>query len=275
MTLDGRPADAAALRAHIAATPLGDDPASMRAGFAARLGLQPSLRPHADGGTVTGEGPEVLWFHGGGYVFGAPETHGRAAQRIAAYGLAVRLPRYRLAPEHRWPAMLDDALALIDAAPGRVLLGGDSAGGHLALVAALHRPGRIAALALISPNTDRTGLSGTRGRTTDAMNDDAGDRDLWRLAAPGLPDAHPDASPLLADLDALPPLHVELGGDEVLLDDGLLLAQAAARQRRDVALHVTAGMFHMFPLWPDVLAEGAATLDRVGAFLRHHSGSAT
>jgi acetyl esterase/lipase len=262
-----RPHDEAALRTHIGATPMGDGVDAMRGGFAARLGPQPDADVVA-GGLALGQGPTVLWFHGGGYVMGGPQTHVLAARGIAATGLRVVLPRYRLAPEHRWPAMLDDALAAIDAVEGPLALGGDSAGGHLALVAALHRPGRAAALAVIAPNTDRTGRSTTRGARGDAMNDGATDAALWRMAAPDLRDDHPDASPLLADLGSLPPLHVEVAGAEVLLDDGLLLAAAAARQGVAVSLHVTPALFHLFPLWPDALPSGASAVMRIGAFLK-------
>ena len=251
--------------ARIEAEPLGRAPEAMRAAFARRLGEQAEAQA-VPGGLAVGRGPTLLWLHGGGYVFGAPETHVNLAHALAEQGVRVVLPRYRLAPEHPWPAMLEDALAALDAVTGPVALGGESAGGHLALNAALARPGRAAALVLFSPNTDRTGLSATRGSTRDAMNDDEGDRALGRMAMGGVADDDPAASPLLADLSALPPLHLSVASDEVLLDDTLLLARRAALAGVAVDLRVTPGLFHMFQLWPQAIPEGAWAAARAGAY---------
>lgn len=262
--------------ARIEATPLGETPEAMRRGFARRVGDQPPGEPVTLGGVealAVGSGPTLLWFHGGGHVFGAPETHMRLARGLAAEGLRVVLPRHRLAPEHRWPAMLEDALAALDAAEGPMALGGDSAGGHLALNAALARPGRASALVLFSPNTDRTGRSETRGSTRDAMNDDAGDRRLGEMALGALPDDDPAKSPLLADLSGLPPLHLSVASNEVLLDDALLLARRAAIAGVAVDLHVTPGLMHMFQLWPQAIAEGAAALARAGSYAAARSSA--
>nr|WP_156169394.1 alpha/beta hydrolase fold domain-containing protein [Wenxinia marina] len=273
--MDRRPRTFGDVVALIAATDLGDSPDEMRAGFARLAGPQPgaeALRLGPVEALAVGQGPTLLWFHGGGYVFGAPGTHLALAHGLAAGNVRVVLPGYRLAPEHPWPAMLDDALAALDALDGKVILGGDSAGGHLALNVALQRPGRAAGLALISPNTDRTGRSTTRGRETDLMNDDATDARLAAMAMPGMAPEDPAASPLLADLSGLPPLHLELAGDEILLDDGLLLARAAALAGARVSLHVTPEMFHLFPLWPDAIPEGQAALARIATFARRLSG---
>ncbi|MGR3540892.1 MAG: alpha/beta fold hydrolase, partial [Hasllibacter sp.] len=181
----------------IEAHPLGDTPAEMRAAFPARIGPQPPAGDHPLG-LVVGTGPPVVFLHGGGYVFGGPESHVAAAARLAAGGLRVILPRYPLAPEHPWPAQLDAARAALDAVPGPVAVAGISAGGHLALNLALASPGRVTALALISPNTDRSGRSATRvpNEGADAMNDDAGDRRLGEMALGHLPDGDPAKSPL-------------------------------------------------------------------------------
>ncbi len=267
-----RPRTEAALRAHIADVPVGGDVAARRAGFARLAGPQPEAEAISPGGIpclAVGSGPVLMWLHGGGYVFGSARTHLALASSIAAAGVRVILPDYRRAPEHPWPAMLDDALAVCDAL-GPVCVGGDSAGGHLALALARRRPCR--GLALISPNTDRTGRSTTRGRTGDAMNDDATDAWLGRIAMPGMAPDDPDVSPLLADLSGLPALHMELAGAEMLLDDGLLLASAAALQGVDMRLHVTPGLFHMFALWPDAVAQGAATLGRIAGFAQECAG---
>ena len=252
--------------------PVVGAPAEMRRAFAALAGPQPTLAWRRVGDVPVAvvpargaDGTPVIWFHGGGYVFGAPQTHAIMGRRLAAAsGREVLLPAYRLAPEARWPAMLDDALSVIDALDGPLILGGDSAGGHLAIMAALARPGRIAALALVSPNTDRSGLSRTRAANSasDAMNDDADDRALAALAFGR--SEHADASPVLADLSGLPPIWIAASTAEVLLGDALLMAEALERAGVPVDFDLVYGMMHMWTLWPDALAKGAATLDRIG-----------
>lgn len=198
--------------ARIEANVLGDTPPDMRESFAQLLLGGAADAPSPVGSAVKLGGidglliapscddandvavdraPGLVWFHGGGYVFGSPETHWRVGAAIATMAArAVFLPRYRLAPEHPWPAQLDDALTVVRALQHdgqRVALAGDSAGGHLALTTALAlaREGRpVAALLLCSRNTDRSGLNTTRGANDprDPMNDDAQDTALARLA---------------------------------------------------------------------------------------------
>ena len=258
----------------IEAHPLGDTPAEMRAAFPRRIGPQPAGEPHPLGLRV-GRGPRVLFFHGGGYVFGEPESHLAAATRLAAAGLEVVLPRYPLAPEAPWPAQLDAARDDLASVEGPVAVAGISAGGHLALNLALDMPGRIAALALISPNTDRTGRSATRvpNEASDAMNDDEGDRRLGEMALGHLPDGDPAKSPLLADLAALPPTFLSVGTDEVLLDDTLLLSRALGRAGVATRLETLPGAFHMAHLWPDALPDAGAALDAIGTWLRARLGA--
>ena len=273
---------------------LGKTPAEMRAGFERLVRGGEAGQPLAAGvGETWGGvecvrvGPEpggavVVWFHGGGYVFGSPETHARPASALAeALGVPVVLPRYRLAPEHPWPAQRDDALAVVRALQDdgrRAALAGDSAGGHLALVAALAladegRP--PLALALFSPNTDRTGRSDTRAANTprDPMNSDDDDRHLADLTFQHRPDDDPEVSPLLADLSRLPPTHVEVGGREVLLDDARLLAEHARAAGADVSLHLDPEAFHMWQLWTPWLPAADASLGRAADALREGGGT--
>jgi acetyl esterase/lipase len=272
MTIQSRePRTTDEVRALIDAIPMGGTPDAMRRAFELRAGPQPAAERIEVGGIealAAGTGPVLVWFHGGGYVFGAPETHRHLAVALAGHGLRVILPRYRLAPEHPWPAALDDAIAVLDALPGPVAVGGDSAGGHLALNVARRRA--ATALALISPNTDRTDLSETRARNEpyDLMVDDVGDRELASLAFGDLDPSSPDISPLLGDLSALPPTFLAAATSEVLLDDALLLAHRAARAGVAVELGVWPGLFHMWTLWPQAIPEGAAALARAADFVQ-------
>src|SRR5699024_50070 len=190
------------LVARIRNHPFSDDPVIRRQDFA-RLFLGDDAAPGKPSPIVLdGAGGSILYFHGGGYAFGSPQTHRRLGAGLAARaGLRVVLPCYPLAPEQRWPAQLQAALAAVDEQPDPLLLAGDSAGGHLALVTALacaRRGRRLAGLILFSPNTDRSGRSQSRRNNhVDPMVDDAGDQQLAR-ACFGERDAHDvQVSPLL------------------------------------------------------------------------------
>jgi acetyl esterase/lipase len=140
----------------------------------------------------------------------------------------------------------------------------------LALVAALAlaRAGRPAAgLMLFSPNTDRSGLSGTR-RTNegrDPMVDDAGDRRLARLCFGDMPGDHPEVSPVLDDLSLLPRTHIEVGAGEVLLGDARALHARARKAGTKVTLHEAESLLHMGQLWAPAWPEARASLDRAMA----------
>ncbi len=218
-----------------------------------------------------------VWFHGGGFVFGSPETHIRPTEKFAALtGDAVVSPAYRLAPEHTWPAQLEDSLAVAHALQERgylVGLAGDSAGGQLALDTALHlaEEGNPAvSLALFSPNTDRTGLSETRGPNseTDPMNTDANDRQLGKMCFGDRPVQDPDVSPVLGNLGSLPRTHIEVGGLEVLLGDSKVLHRRAKDAGAPISYHETPEAFHMWQLWTPWLQEADASLSRTADALR-------
>lgn len=258
--------------------PLGDQPAAQRTNFA-RLVLDESADTEAEAATEVkfeGVGGTIVYFHGGGYAFGSPLTHVRIGKRLAELtGFRVILPVYPLAPEHRWPAQLDAALAAVlkvsrDMSEP-IVLAGDSAGGHLALVTALElaRQGRrVAGLVLFSPNTDRSGLSTTRARNNplDPMVDDAGDQELARQCFGDMAVDNPQFSPVLDDLTLLPPIYVEAGTEEVLLGDSLVLAQRAREAGGAVTLHVQPGGLHMGQLWTPWWAVAAASLERAATF---------
>ncbi|ROU03780.1 alpha/beta hydrolase [Histidinibacterium lentulum] len=273
--MSGRPASEAEVRDRIGAVPVTGGPEEMRAAFARLMGPAPELARETLGGCAVaraGDGPvRAVWLHGGGYVFGSPESHGWAALALAErLGGSVLLPDYDLAPEAPWPAQMTGPRAVLEALgpEGAVALVGDSAGGHLAMRLALEDPARVRALALISPNTDRSGQSGTRRRDSDAMNDDATDSRLARMAFGDADPASAEVSPLLADLGGLPKLLILAAGDEILLDDALLLARAAALAGVRTDLRVWPGLFHLFPLWPEALPEAREALDAIAGHLR-------
>jgi len=220
----------------------------------------------------------IVHLHGGGYVFGSAITHARMAVQLArSSGRTVLLPEYPLAPEHSWPAQRTavlDWLRNLDAGPG-LILSGDSAGGHLALCLALtlgtKRQPRLAGLTLFSPNTLRDyarSESRTGNAERDAMNDPEQDDALARLAFGSADVGEQERNPLDADLASLPPLLIEVGGDEVLLDDSLLLARRAALAGVDVRLQVSAGVFHMSQLFAQHWSIADRSLQRAGDWVR-------
>ena len=269
-----------ALKAHIDAHPVEGSPAEMRAAFAALAPDGPEGRTLTVGGVPcrefgAGAVQPLVWLHGGGLVFGSAESHAAIASAIAhRTGRRVLVPDYRLAPEHPWPAPLDDISAVLDALPDPVDLVGDSVGGQLAILAALRRPDHVRKLGLISPNTDRTGLSQTRVQNSDrdAMNDDAQDLALAQLSFGEELEKHPDASPVTHDLRHLPPIWMTAATNEVLLDDTLLFAAAAARAGVPVEMHIEKGLCHLWVLWPDALEESVASLDALAAFISAPQG---
>lgn len=266
------PVERDAIVTRIEAHPVEGQPDARRKAFAALVLGDDADAEERGPLRIEGQGGTIVYLHGGGYVFGSPQTHARVGRALAeATGLAVTLPAYPLAPEHRWPTQLAAATAACAGASAPVVLAGDSAGGHLALVTALEL-GRcgvdLAGLILFSPNTDRTGLSTTRAQNepSDPMVDDEGDAELARQCFGGRPADDPQVSPVLGRLDLLPPLHLEVGAGEVLLGDSLLLADAAREAGVSVTLHVEADGLHMMQLWAPWWDTAAASLDRAAAF---------
>lgn len=199
----------------------------------------------------------IVYLHGGGYVLGGLGTHGGFGARLASEcGIAALVLDYRLGPEHEHPAALDDALAAIDwligrgVAPGRIVVAGDSAGGGLTLatlVALRDRGIEVAAGVTLSPWADLTCSGGSYDTVGDA--DPLCSRSILgayaRAYAGPTPLDDPALSPAFADLSGLPPVLVQVGGIEVLLDDSLGVAAAidaaggpVTLQRWDDAIHV-------------------------------------
>jgi acetyl esterase/lipase len=186
---------------------------------------------------------------------------------------------YRLAPEHPHPAAVEDAVAAVrfayaaGLAPSRVAVGGDSAGGGLALATLLglrdERAPLPAAGVCISPWTDLSG-SGDSLRANAELDPMVDEDDLRLMASAYLAgrDARaPLASPLFADLRGLPPLLVQVGTAEVLLDDATRLAERARDAGVDVQLEVWEDMIHVWHAFADVLPEGAQAVEGIADFL--------
>jgi acetyl esterase/lipase len=257
----------------LTSTPLPDD-VVLTSGT---LGDVPVLEVGIDGVTPDST---LLWFHGGVYVLGSARTSAGLASSVARRTRTkVISVDYRLAPEHPFPAALDDALAVYRALlggtePAQIVVAGESAGAGLAaalLVAAREQNLPMpAAGVLFSPYADLT-LSG-ESMTTKAAADPAFRPDAFEVRVRdyvGNADAaDPLISPVFADLHGLPPLLIQAGSNELLLDDAARLAARAAADDVRVTLEVTPGVPHVFQAFAAVLDEGDVALNRVTEFLR-------
>lgn len=223
----------------------------------------------------------VLYFHGGGYVMGSRNTHRGLAGRIArATRARVLLPEYRLAPEHPFPAAIEDAttcwrwLLSEGHAPNNIAVAGDSAGGGLALATllALKAAGDpLPACAVgLSPWTDLEGEGPTAkpGAVDDPMMTPEGLHTSGRQYAAG-DLRNPLAAPLHGNLEGLPPLLLQVGTREVLLSDSTRFAEKAQEAGVEVTLEIEEGLIHVWQMFPDV-PEAQAAIERIGAFVRRH-----
>ena len=235
--------------------------------------------------TIDGIEPRhvVLYFHGGVYVLGdafqAADLASQIGRRTHAKVISVD---YRLAPEHPYPAAVDDALAAYQAlldngtAPSDIVFAGESAGGGLAVATLVnardHGLPLPAAALVMSPYADLT-LTGTTMDTKRAVDPlftpeafpaRVADYTSGQDPALGL------ISPIFADLSGLPPLIIQAGTHEVLLDDAVRLARQAATADVEVTLDITPRVPHVFQAYHAILDEAAAALDRAGQLLSAH-----
>jgi monoterpene epsilon-lactone hydrolase len=239
--------------------------------------------------TVDGIEPRhtVLYFHGGVYVLGdAFQAAGLAAQVGRRTRARVISVDYRLAPEHPYPAAVDDALAAYEAllhagiTPADVAFAGESAGGGLAVATLVnardHGLPLPAAAFVMSPYADLT-LAGATMDTKRAA-DPLLSLEALRARVPDYTAGHDAAlgliSPVFAGLSGLPPLIIQAGTHEVLLDDAVRLARQAAVADVAVTLDITPGVPHVFQAYYPILDEAAAALDRAGQLLSAHLASA-
>jgi monoterpene epsilon-lactone hydrolase len=228
-------------------------------------------------------GCAILYLHGGAYVIGSPTTHRGLAGRIALAGRSrLLLIDYRLAPEHTFPAPLEDALAayhwLLEKgySPDHLAIGGDSAGGGLTLATALslrdNHERTPAALFLLSPWTDLT-FSGESIRTRasrDPLLNFSDDLSMINTFANGTPLTHPYISPVFADLHGLPPILIQVGTEEILYNDSSRLEQNARLAGVPVTMETWQGMWHVFQGFAPYVPESNQAITKIGAFLREH-----
>lgn len=221
----------------------------------------------------------VLYLHGGGYVIGSPRSHRALASRLATAAEArVLLLDYRLAPEHPLPAASDDAFTayrwLLDQGDGPLAVAGDSAGGALTLllgtrVVAADLP-RPKALAVFSPWADFEAHTPSLLTANDPLLDRD---DLLRMAGEALAGQSPRdpaLTPLYADLTDLPPVLIQVGGDDGLLDDSYDLAARLAAAGVDATVDTWPYMIHVWHLFAGRLDEGARALRQAGVWLKNH-----
>ncbi|MFI9160154.1 alpha/beta hydrolase [Kitasatospora aureofaciens] len=251
------------------------------------LGGRPALRVEPKSGPA--EGVEsgsgagtILYFHGGGWVFGSPGTAlSLTGNLVARTGLGAYSVDYRLAPEHPFPAAIEDSLSayrdLLDSGehPSAVVLAGDSAGGGLAVTlclaardAGLPMP---AAVLAFSPGLDatRTGESMRTKEGVDPIFTRAALEHTGAMYLAGADPRQPLLSPAVhADLTGFPPMLIQVGANEMLLDDSTRLAARARAAGVDVILDVTADVPHVFQAFAGVLDEADEALDRAALFLR-------
>jgi len=227
------------------------------------------------------DGFAILYLHGGGYVMGSCNTHRSLAGEISrASRAAVLLLDYRLGPENKFPAAVEDAVAAFKwllaqgFAPGKTAIGGDSAGGGLTTATLLalrdQKSPLPAAAVCISPWSDLTCSNPsykTRAEADPMVQGDGLDK-MTRAYLGDTDPKHPHASPNFADLTGLPPLLIHVGDHEVLLDDSIKLHEKALACGVDSSLEVWPEMIHVWHVFHPMLDEGKQGIERIGEFLR-------
>jgi acetyl esterase/lipase len=267
--------------------------AGMEAGFAFPLAADIRVEP-VDAGGVRAEwvaasnaspARAVLYLHGGGYVIGSINTHRELCARIARAAAArVLVIDYRLAPEHPFPAAVEDAVAayrwlITQVPPEAVAIGGDSAGGGLTLATLLALRDRgislPAAGVLLSPWTDLalTGESLISRASIDPMlKGPDGIRGMAQMYFGNADARNPLVSPLYGDLTDLPPLLIQVGTSEVLFDDATRIDAKARAAGVAVTFEAWNEMLHVFQLFASLLGEGQEAIEKIGAFVQAHAG---
>jgi len=232
------------------------------------------ISPETDAKTV------ILYLHGGGYVTGSLESHQMLCADLAREAKArILFPEYRLAPEQPFPAALEDAwkayrwLLAQGVEAGNIFVAGDSAGGGLGLALTLSlRDGREplpAGVVCISPWTDLT-MSGAshqeNAKVEVSLHPDS--LRLWAFSYAGAGDLkNPLISPYFAEYAGFPPTLIQVGSQEVLLDDARVVAEKAGSAGVDVTLSVYEGMWHVWHTLGTMLPEGRQAFEEIGKFI--------
>lgn len=227
------------------------------------------------------DGKVLLYLHGGGYVVGGCDMHRQMVSHIARAGrIRTLLPEYRLSPEHKFPAAIDDAVGVyrsllkMGLKPEDIIFAGDSAGGGLsvATLLALRDAGDPlpAAAVLMSPFLDATG-SGASMKTR-------AERDPWfhakdvAVIADHYCEPHqrqfPLVSPVFANIEDLPPMLIQVGDDEILLSDSERLADECVAAGIDVELEVWPEMWHVFQMFVGKMPEAQQAIDKIGRYIQ-------
>jgi len=226
----------------------------------------------------------ILYLHGGAYVIGSPASHRDMVGAIADAAQArAFIVDYRLAPETIFPGAVDDAVAAykglleLGEKPEKIIIAGDSAGGGLtmATLVALRDEGieLPAAAVCLSPWADLT-LTGDSMIVKDKVDAMLGRDSLsWfgGLYLGGQDASDPKASPIFADLSGLPPLLIQVGSQEVLLDDAIRLNKAAKKAGVDVSLEVWDGQMHVWQLMAAIVPEGKHAIQVIGTFVKNNT----
>lgn len=250
---------------------------------AVTLGGRPALEVAGRDGA---DGPRILYLHGGAYVFGSPATHAAMLAWLCREldGRAV-LPEYSKAPENRFPAALEDAEAawqeLIARGedPARMIIGGDSAGGGLALalLGVLLAKGHPlpAGVFAFSPLTDLalTGDSLDRNADADVMLPVQRTHDMVEMYLGDHDPRDPRASPLYADFKGAPPVFLSVGETEILLDDTRRMQWQLAGQAVAVTVEEASDLPHVWPIFHNILPEARTTLRNLADWIRQRSGT--
>jgi acetyl esterase/lipase len=226
----------------------------------------------------------ILYLHGGGYVMGSIATHRATVARIARASKARALAlEYRLAPEHKFPAAVEDSVAAYQwliaqgYKPNKIVIAGDSAGGGLTLATLLsirdQKLPMAAAGVAISPWADLEG-TGDSMKTRAHRDPMVGGGNLGGMAKHYIGEQdpkHPLASPIHADYRGLPPLLIQVGDAETLLDDSNRVAARAKEHGVKVELEVWDDMVHVWHAFAKILPEGQQAIDKIGKFVLQHT----
>ncbi|MEJ1935250.1 alpha/beta hydrolase [Nostoc sp. NIES-2111] len=222
----------------------------------------------------------MLYLFGGGYVLGSPASRRKTAGHLALASPAkVLVADYRLAPEHPFPAALDDAVSAylgllgMGVDPHRTIIAGDSAGGGLAVAFGValrdNSHPMPAGIVALSPWADLTcsGTSMTGNASRDIECSRAGLLQMAGWYMNGADPAQPLASPVFASFSDMPPLLCLVGSEEVLLDDSLRLARRMAVAGGEATVTVAAGMQHVYPIWAGAFPEAGRAIRGIGEWV--------